>query len=102
MLATVRPPAGAVGPVSGRVSRFHWSSFGDGKAAAKFIRWAVKNGFKHDTKASGADDDGEYRARLFHVGTTRQRELSWHSITLNRAAEDHGGSYDGWETKVVK
>ena len=80
----------------------HWSSFGDEKAAAKFIRWAAKSGFKHDGKASGTDDDGDYCARLYHVGTTRQRELSWHSIALNRAANDHGGSYDGWETKVVK
>jgi Regulator of ribonuclease activity B/Family of unknown function (DUF695) len=82
----------------------HWSYFDNEKAAAKFIRWALKNGFKHDAKASGAEDhaDSEYCARLYHVGTTRQREISWHAITLNRAAEDHGGRYDGWETKVVK
>lgn len=80
----------------------HWSYFADAKAGAKFIRWAVKNGFKHDAKASGADDDGKYCARLYHVGSTRQREISWHSISLNRAAEDFHGCYDGWETKVVR
>jgi hypothetical protein len=80
----------------------HWSYFGSAKAASRFAAWAVKSGYKHDAKLSGVDDRGEHCVRLYHVGTTRQREISGHSITLNRKASDLAGRYDGWETKVVK
>jgi hypothetical protein len=80
----------------------HWSYFDTAKAASRFAAWAAKAGYKHDAKLSGVDEQGEHFVRLYHVGTTRQREISGHSITLNRKAADLGGRYDGWETKVVK
>lgn len=80
----------------------HWAHFPKAKSAAKFIKWALNGPFKHDARLSGVDEDGEHRVRLYHVGTTRQNELSHHSIQLNRKATELGGSYDGWETQVVR
>lgn len=80
----------------------HWACFGSAKAAAKFVAWALAGPHKHDAKLSGVDDKGEYCVRLYHVGNTRQQELSHHSIQLNRKATELGGHYDGWETKVVR
>lgn len=80
----------------------HWSYFADARAAKRFAAWAVKNGFKHDLRLSGPGEDGETCVRLYHVGPTQQRDLSRHSIALNRHAAALGGRYDGWETKVVR
>jgi hypothetical protein len=79
----------------------HWAHFPNAKSAAKFVAWALAGPLKHDAKLSGVEEDGEHRVRLYHVGTTRQKELSHHSIQLNRKATELGGSYDGWETKLV-
>ena len=72
------------------------------KSAAKFVKWALTGSHKHDAASSGVDDDGEHCVRLYHVGTTRQNELSDHTIQLNRKATELGGRYDGWETQVVR
>jgi len=80
----------------------HWSYFKDAKSAAKFVAWALMGPHKHAAKLSGVDDDGEHCVRLYHVGTTGQRDLSHHTIQLNRKATELGGHYDGWETQVVK
>lgn len=80
----------------------HWAYFDTAKAAARFAAWAVKSGYKLRAKSSGVDDDGEHCVGLYHVGTTRQREISGHSIALNRKASELAGRYDGWETQVVK
>jgi hypothetical protein len=80
----------------------HWAYFKDAKSAKKFVKWALRGPHKHDAGLSGVDEDGKHRVRLYHVGTTRQNELSHHSIQLNRKASELGGQYDGWETKVVR
>jgi len=80
----------------------HWIYFKNARAAAKFVKWALTGPHKHDANLSGVIDGGEYCVRLYHVGTTRQQELSHHSIQLNRKATELGGRYDGWETMVVK
>jgi len=79
----------------------HWAHFPTAKAAAKFVRWALTGPLKHDARASGVVEDGKHGVRLYHVGTTRQKELSHHTIQLNRKATELGGQYDGWETRVV-
>jgi len=79
----------------------HWAYFKNAKAAAKFAKWAPTGAYKHDAKLSG-EVQGEHCVRLYHVGSTRQQELSHHSIQLNRKATELGGRYDGWETMVVK
>ena len=79
----------------------HWAHFPNAKSAAKFVAWALTGPLKHDARASGVNEDGEHGVRLYHVGTTRQKELSHHSIQLNRKATELGGSYDGWETRLV-
>jgi hypothetical protein len=78
----------------------HWVYFKNAKAAAKFARWA-SGPYKHDARLSGLVE-GRHCVRLHHVGTTRQQELSQHSIELSRKATEFGGHYDGWETMVVK
>jgi hypothetical protein len=91
------------GDLEGRRRRIdHWSYFDHAGAARRFTSWAAKNGFKQEPRLSGIEDDGKHCVRLYHVGTTIQRELSWHTQQLHRKAEELGGSYDGWETKVVK
>jgi hypothetical protein len=79
----------------------HWAHFPTAKSAAKFTAWALTGPLKHDARRSGVDD-GKHCVRLYHVGTTRQKELSHHSIQLNRKATELGGHYDGWETQVVR
>jgi len=80
----------------------HWACFPNAKSAAKFVKWALTGPHKHDAASSGVDGDGEHCVRLYHVGTTRQQELSDHTIELNRKATELGGRYDGWETQVVR
>jgi hypothetical protein len=80
----------------------HWAYFKNAKSAAKFVKWARSGTHQHDAALSGMDEDGEYCVRLYHVGSTRQNELSHHSIQLNRKATELGGHYDGWETQVVR
>lgn len=80
----------------------HWTYFDSAKAASRFAGWAVKSGYKHDSKRFIVEENGEHCVRLYHVGSTRQREISGHSIALNRQADALKGRYDGWETKVVR
>ncbi len=80
----------------------HWSYFDDARTAQRFASWAEMNVFRHEARLSGVEDDGRHCVRLYHVGTTIQREVCWHTNQLHRKADALGGSYDGWETKVVK
>lgn len=79
----------------------HWSYFPDAIAAAKFVAWATQGPHKHVPRWSGLEEDGQHCVRLYHVGSTRQQDISHHTILLNRKASELGGRYDGWETRVV-
>lgn len=80
----------------------HWVYFENERAARPFIVWAVQNGFTHDVEHSGPDEDGKYRVRLHHRGTLELTDITHHTITLRRQAEEFRGDYDGWETEVIK
>jgi len=80
----------------------HFSYFPDEASAQRFIDWAVNDRFTHDPAQSGPRDNGQVCVFLFHMGTTRQSELSSHTIALNRKAKELGGEYDGWGTLVEK
>jgi len=44
---------------------------------------------------------GRYCVFLYHLGVTRQTNVSNHTIALRRKAEEFGGEYDGWGAEVV-
>jgi hypothetical protein len=80
----------------------HWAYFPLQDAARRFAAWAQEQGFTELREGSYATDRGDYCVRLSHEGTVRINAIGNRTIALNRAAREHGGNYDGWETPVIK
>lgn len=80
----------------------HWAYFPSEDSARSFASWAKSQGFTELRESSHATDRGDYQVRLTHEGTVKIREIGNKTIALNRAARDHGGNYDGWETPILR
>lgn len=76
----------------------HWAQFPTQAAADAFSTWAKNEGYF--VKETRLAEDGSYRVYLIHYGTLDLVDISNHTISLMRQAEECGGEYDGWGTAV--
>lgn len=85
----------------------HFAYFPDRAGADGFARWAATEGLStagiEENAKAGADEDDERRFSVVLTGVATPRPGAFTELTnaLRRAAEAHGGEYDGWETEVV-
>jgi hypothetical protein len=78
----------------------HWTYFPSLAAAEDFGNWLKKCGYTlEQTKPS---KESEYCVHFIHTGTTQLTDITSHTVSLQRKAEELGGKYDGWETPVCK
>lgn len=85
----------------------HFAYFPDRAGADGFARWAATEGLStagiEENAEVSADEDDERRFSVVLTGVATPRPGAFTELTnaLRRAAEAHGGEYDGWETEVV-
>lgn len=85
----------------------HVAYFPDRAGADGFARWAATEGLatagiEEGVDASaGEDDERRYSVVLTGIATPRPGDFTDLTNALRRAADAHGGEYDGWETEVV-
>lgn len=85
----------------------HFAYFPDRAGADGFARWAATEGLStagiEESAEASADEDDERRVSVVLTGVATPRPGAFTELTnaLRRAAEAHGGEYDGWETEVV-
>ena len=80
----------------------HRAYFADAAAARTFARWAAAAGYERvDTSPPEGQPPGT-AVTFFHHGTMGLRDISGHTVRLQREAARLGGRYDGWETAIVR
>jgi hypothetical protein len=79
----------------------HWAYFADDAARARFVE-AVGNAFDSVELFDASVDDGGHGVKLAHVSLPDHVSMNPATLTLARAAREHGGDYDGWEAPVCK
>lgn len=91
----------------------HWAYFPDQAAADKYAAWLGSEGFEvrdcklherdaEDEREEGESDEPRYVVRFARQDLPSADEITPVTFELRRAAEEHGGDYDGWETAVLK
>lgn len=82
----------------------HWAYFPTQEAADAFAAWAVENGYSNVAvaEAAAAAADLPLVVRSSHEGTMLADDISRHTLAQFRRADELGGSYDGWETMVMR
>jgi hypothetical protein len=76
----------------------HWAYFSSQAAADSFSNWVHERGYV--LVSTDIADDGEICVCFWHRGTIELADITSHTITLCRKANELGGNYDGWETPV--
>jgi hypothetical protein len=79
----------------------HWAYFADDAARSRFVE-AVRDGFDSIELLDADLDGGGYGVRLAHVSLPDHVSMNPSTLGLARAAREHGGDYDGWESPVCK
>lgn len=78
----------------------HWLYFGDGEVRDRFLTEVRAIGFEIE----GARDDDEgakpYSAQIHRVDSVQLEDIHAVVMELVTLAEGHGGTYDGWETRI--
>jgi uncharacterized protein (TIGR01619 family) len=81
----------------------HWIDFENALARADFV--AAIDGWKFGVTESDADGDHEprpFRLRLERTDAVDHSSINELTIELMLLAEQYEGTYDGWETEVVR
>ena len=81
----------------------HWSYFGKKAAANEFAEWAEAEGF---TIIGITKEKQSLFSSRWLVSTQKESDTELGSVTTqtiahNRKANELGGEYDGWETRIV-
>lgn len=77
----------------------HWAYFDAREAADEYAIWLSSQGY--EVNEAGPDDEG-YRVQFKHETAVCLNEITTHTISLRRKADELNGRYDGWETFVCK
>lgn len=80
----------------------HWAYFPTQEAADAFAARAVENGYSNVEVAEVEAADLPLVVRSSHQGTMLADDISRHTLAQFRRADELGGSYDGWETAVMR
>ncbi len=78
----------------------HWAYFESVEAASLFASWAQDAGFQLREEVEQRED--RFAVLLSHIGTMVLNDLTSHTIALAEKAQELGGKYDGWETRVMR
>ena len=77
----------------------HWAYFDAREAADEYAIWLSSQGY--EVNEAGPDDEGD-RVQFKHETAVCLNEITTHTISLRRKADELNGRYDGWETFVCK
>jgi uncharacterized protein (TIGR01619 family) len=80
----------------------HWAHFPDAAMQDAFAAEAVALGFTVCEKMLPDDEEKDYGVRFSRVDVPSFAGIHDVTVPLLRAAEAHGGEYDGWESIVLK
>lgn len=80
----------------------HWIYFSDKSARESFIQYILEKGYKVEEEQTLKDPELRYMLRISRVDFVYASAISEITLDLKRAAAEHSGEYDGWETFVVK
>jgi hypothetical protein len=80
----------------------HWAYFPNGKAAEAFAFWANGLGYASERMERSNETANPYQVRFHRTDTPSVGEFTNANIVLRRKAKDLNGTYDGWETIIVK
>jgi uncharacterized protein (TIGR01619 family) len=78
----------------------HWAYFKTDEARRQFLDQVAANLGTLSLQEAYETDDGQFGARLAHVGLPDWQSISAITVKLNNFATQAGGEYDGWETEV--
>ena len=79
----------------------HWAYFPDLTSRAAFLKEVTKLGYTAAASIEPESPGDRYGVRLSCVGVPSTSNIDSLTLPLFRAARNHGGEYDGWETQVV-
>ncbi len=80
----------------------HWAYFPSREIAETFSAWIIAQGYTSDGIERGNETANPFHVRFHRTDTPRVGDFTNANILLRRRAKELGGSYDGWETIVVK
>jgi hypothetical protein len=80
----------------------HWAYFPDRKAAGQFSAWIAEQGFTVERIERSNETANPYQIRFHRTDTPCAGDFTNANILLRRKAKDLNGTYDGWETIIVK
>ena len=91
------------GDIADKVRRVdHWAYFPQSESAQVFARWATENGYSDVVVVEVEGGQGEYQVRSSHQGTMIPDDLMNFTMLQHQKAQELGGTYDGWETVVMR
>ena len=78
----------------------HWAYFNADADRSAFVA-TVRHGFDAiELYETNGRERGQFTAKLTHTSLPDYRSMNHTTLLLSRAARQHGGDYDGWETQV--
>lgn len=82
----------------------HWSYFEIETSALDFADWLQDAGYTAITveMSEASPAAPQWLVRSQHQGTMLLDDISAHTLNHKHKSEEFGGTYDGWETEVVK
>ncbi len=79
----------------------HFMSFKDEQGRARFETFAIKNGFEIENRSKQEEGNFKYAVVISRIDSVDIESLSELTLLLRRRIE-RDGTYDGWESPVVK
>lgn len=80
----------------------HWIYFPDAISRKSFLETVAELGYATEEMIEPESKEDMYGVRLSCIGVPSIDNIDYITLPLYRAAKDHGGNYDGWETQVVR
>jgi hypothetical protein len=80
----------------------HWAFFPDEASRERFVQTIGGLGFLVREMESQADSEGSFVVQVFRDDVPALESIDDVTLPLHRAAVEHGGYYDGWETQVIR
>jgi regulator of RNase E activity RraB len=80
----------------------HWAYFPSADSRDAFVKHVTRDGFEIEGVSDDADGDQSFGAQVVRTDTVELEAIHEVVMTLVRLAEQHGGTYDGWECPVER
>ena len=80
----------------------NWVMFPDEVSREQFVQEIGGLGFSVRAMEPKADSEGSFVVQVFRDDVPAPETIDDVTLPLHRAAVEHGGYYDGWETRVIR